>query len=186
MATCNEALIVVDMTNDFVDNKGSLTVGKAAQDIVPYIIKQADEMLVKGGRVIFVNDAHSLDEEQFTSGQWPVHCIKETWGAILYEPLEEWYAENHDKNVSEYGKSHYDAFDAPLVNYSLMSNHPEDDVKIVHLCGVCTDICIFATALGAYAKGYKVIVHRNGCATFTNNHELFLKHMELCVKAEIR
>lgn len=32
-----EALLIVDMSNDFVADNGTLTVGKLAQEIVPYI-----------------------------------------------------------------------------------------------------------------------------------------------------
>ena len=32
-----EALLIVDMSNDFVADNGTLTVGKPAQEIVPYI-----------------------------------------------------------------------------------------------------------------------------------------------------
>ena len=35
-----EALLIIDMSNDFVDDKGGLTAGKPAQEIVPNIIKK--------------------------------------------------------------------------------------------------------------------------------------------------
>ncbi|MFX0560902.1 hypothetical protein TEPIDINF_002337 [Tepidibacillus infernus] len=36
----NEALVIVDMSNDFVHDNGNLTAGKPAQEIVPYIMQQ--------------------------------------------------------------------------------------------------------------------------------------------------
>ncbi|CAM5193241.1 hypothetical protein UACE39S_04369 [Ureibacillus acetophenoni] len=39
-----EALIIVDMSNDFVAEDGSLTAGKPAQEIVPYIVDLAKDL----------------------------------------------------------------------------------------------------------------------------------------------
>ncbi|TWE09180.1 tRNA methyltransferase [Neobacillus bataviensis] len=44
-----EALLLVDMSNDFVDDHGTLTVGKPAQEVVPYIKDLATSKV----RVIF-------------------------------------------------------------------------------------------------------------------------------------
>ena len=41
----NEALLIIDYTNDFVDDKGALTCGKPAQELDDAITNLADEFL---------------------------------------------------------------------------------------------------------------------------------------------
>lgn len=43
-----EALLIVDMSNDFVADNGTLTVGKPAQEIVPYIQDLATSFFRRG------------------------------------------------------------------------------------------------------------------------------------------
>jgi nicotinamidase-related amidase len=186
-----EALIVIDMTNDFVDDRGSLTVGKPAQEIIPYILELCKKFRAEGKLIFFMNDCHEEDEAQFASGQWPKHCIRTTWGQKLCRPLYEWFSNlgDYDGIVDEYyidntvllTKTAYDAFFATELDVELNWR----GIEKVHLVGVCTDICVFATALGAYANELDVVIHDKGCATFTKNHKAFLEHMKLCCKAEI-
>lgn len=192
-----ESLLVIDMTNDFVDDKGSLTLGKAAQDICPYILDLCKKFKSEEKPIFLVNDYHFPDDPQFTLGHWPKHCIAGTKGQELYTPLKEWVessgkslfagdqfecdGETYYDNVAILPKSAYDAFmDTDLIDELLYH-----EIGKIHLVGVCTDICVFATALSAYANGFEIAVHDRGCATFTPNHKLFLEHMKLCCKAEI-
>ena len=41
----NEALLIIDYTNDFVDDKGALTCGKPAQELDDAITNLADEVV---------------------------------------------------------------------------------------------------------------------------------------------
>ena len=53
----------------------------------------------------------------------------------------------------------------------------ERGVKEVHLVGVCTDICVLHTAVDAYNLGYKIIVYKDGVASFNAaGHEWALTH----------
>ena len=45
MAHSNEALLIIDYTNDFVADKGALTCGAAGQVLAPHIVALADEFL---------------------------------------------------------------------------------------------------------------------------------------------
>jgi nicotinamidase-related amidase len=78
-------------------------------------------------------------------------------------------------------KPEYDAFIGTDLDGMLKERH----IDTVHLTGVCTDICDFLTAYGAYSRGYKTIAHRTGMATFTEQHELFLNHMNAIFKTKI-
>ena len=67
----NEALLIVDMSNDFVADTGTLTVGKPAQEIVPYIIKLANQFLGNGQLVVIGMDAHEENDPHFDFSDTP-------------------------------------------------------------------------------------------------------------------
>lgn len=176
----NEALLVIDMSNDFVDDEGGLTAGKPAQHIVPYIVALAERFYQEGKPVLFCMDAHEQNDPHFKL--WPPHNIKKTWGAELYGQLGKWYdAHKKDPKVHFVPKPEYDAFIRTDLDSILKAYH----VETVHLTGVCTDICDFLTAYGAYSRGYQTIAHRKGMATFTDQHDRFLNHMNAIFKTEI-
>lgn len=167
----SSALLIIDMINDFVHDDGALTVGKPAQAIVPYICDLATKFLARKEKVFLINDwHHEADNDEV----WPKHAIS-LWGRTPYGPLNMREAICFDKRT-------YNAFNSTIpFPFDLCLS----SVDTVHLCGVCTDICVFATAMGAFDLGLETVVHARGCATFTANHRLFLDHMKLCFKTEI-
>ncbi|ACV57911.1 cysteine hydrolase family protein [Alicyclobacillus acidocaldarius] len=175
-----EALLVVDMSNDFVHDEGTLTVGKPGQAIVPYILSLADRMLASGGVVAICMDEHDPDDRHFRD--WPPHNVRGTWGQQLYGDLAAWY-ERHKEHPDVWyvPKRSYNAF----YNTGLGERLRERGVHRVHVCGVCTDICDFLTVAGAYDEGFHAAVHRQGCATFTDLGDIFLEHMRRLFHAEI-
>ncbi|WP_347549767.1 isochorismatase family cysteine hydrolase [Pseudalkalibacillus hwajinpoensis] len=176
-----EALLIIDMSNDFVHDDGGLTVGEKGQMIVPNIIALADSFLAEGNEIVICMDAHEEEDPHFDL--WPVHNVIESWGQKLYGDLERWL-EIHKGNalVSYVPKSEYDAFYQTDLENILKSR----GVERVHLTGVCTDICDFLTAYGAYARGFKTVAHRSCMATFSNNHDVFIEQMKNIFKTEIR
>jgi len=175
-----EALLIIDMSNDFVSDKGNLTVGKPAQQIVPNIISAANRFLKNDQVVVICMDNHKENDQHFEL--WPVHNVEGTWGQKLFDGLEEWYQEHKSNpNVIYVAKPEYDAF----FNTELDVELKDRDVTKVHLTGVCTDICNFLTAYGAYARGYKTVAHQDKMATFTDHHDTFINHMATVFKTEI-
>lgn len=175
-----DALIVLDMSNDFVHDKGGLTAGKPAQDIVDNILNKVKEFDKKDKIIVFAMDAHEENDKHFNL--WPKHNVKGTWGQELYGSLNNWYKENKNKdNVIWLDKSEYDAFYKTDLTDKLKNN----DVDEVLVCGVCTDICVFNTVYGAYKEGFKTKVDKNLCATFTNNGETFINQMNAIYKTEL-
>ena len=59
MAHSNEALLIIDYTNDFVADKGALTCGAAGQVLAPHIVALADEFLQQDGWVYLPTDVHT-------------------------------------------------------------------------------------------------------------------------------
>ncbi|WP_246055351.1 cysteine hydrolase family protein [Pseudalkalibacillus caeni] len=174
------ALLIIDMSNDFVHSEGSLTAGEPAQAIVKHIIDLADDFLSRGQEVVVCMDAHEENDTHFEL--WPSHNVKGTWGQELFGDLKAWFEQHKgDENVKYIPKPEYDAF----FNTDLESHLKAKNVEKVHLTGVCTDICDFLTAYGAYARGFKTVAHQNAMATFTENHDVFLNHMKSVFKTEI-
>ncbi|RSK27721.1 cysteine hydrolase [Bacillus sp. HMF5848] len=175
-----EALLIIDMSHDFVADDGGLTVGKSAQEIVPNIIHLANDFLERGQVVVVCMDAHQPDDAHFEL--WPPHNVIDTPGQKLYGDLQNWYETHQDNpNVLYIPKPEYDAFFGTDLDEKLK----EVNVKKVHLTGVCTDICNFLTAYGAYARGYKTVAHKDSMATFTGQHDTFIEHMKTVFKTEI-
>lgn len=176
-----EALLIIDMSNDFIHDKGNLTVGLKGQEIVPHILSIASSFIAEGNEVIICMDAHSEQDSHFEL--WPVHNVIGSWGQELYGELQDWYEEHQDHRCVEYvPKPEYDAF----YNTNLEELLRSKGVETVHLTGVCTDICDFLTAYGAYARGFKTVAHKRAMATFTDHHDVFLEQMKTIFHTEIR
>lgn len=175
-----EALLIVDMSNDFVADDGPLTVGKPAQDIVPYIQDLATKFLADGNIVVVSMDAHQPNDPHFEL--WPPHNIVDTEGQELYGSLYDWFQNNKDnKNVIYSPKTNYNAF----FKTDLADTFRNAGVKKVHTVGVTTDICGFLTVSGADAEGFKTAIHKQGVATFTNLGDTMLNHMKRCFHTEV-
>lgn len=175
-----EALIIVDMSNDFVADNGTLTAGKPAQEIVPYISELAKKFIKEDNFVIVAMDAHLKNDAHFDL--WPEHNVIGTKGQELYGELYDLCKKlETNTNYLYIQKQNYNAF----FETSLAKDLRLLNVDKVHIVGVCTDICIFLTASGADAEGFKTVVHKRGAATFTDQGEIFINHMKTCFHTEI-
>src|SRR5919107_3128069 len=83
------ALLVVDVQNDFADAKGSLYV-PGAEEILPLLNKELQQARAAGALVVFTQDWHPQRTPHFEDygGIWPVHCVKDSWGAAFHPRLE--------------------------------------------------------------------------------------------------
>jgi len=176
----NEALIIVDMSNDFVHDQGNLTAGKPAQEIVSYIIETADKFLANGGKIIITMDAHAEDDAHFNL--WPKHNVIGTWGQELYGDLKFWYDKNQENpNLLVVPKADYNAF----FNTNLADKLRDSLIDKVHVVGVATDICVFLTTAGADSNKFKTAIHKRGVATFTELGDTFINQAKLLFHTEI-
>lgn len=175
-----EALVIVDMSHDFVAEEGTLTVGKPGQEIVPYIKSLAEDFLSANNNVVIAMDAHEPNDPHFDL--WPEHNVVNTPGQKIYGELDEWFQENkeHEK-VHYFPKGNYNSF----FETDLADTLRGLGVETVHVVGVTTDICVFQTIGGADAEGFKTVTHRRGVATFTDLGETMLEHMTRCFHTEI-
>ncbi|WIV19480.1 isochorismatase family cysteine hydrolase [Paenibacillus polygoni] len=175
-----EALLIVDMSNDFVADNGTLTVGKPAQEIVPFIKDLATRFLAEGNVVVVTMDEHQPNDPHFEL--WPPHNIVGTEGQQLFGELYDWFQDNKDHdNVIYSPKTDYNSF----FNTDLAQTLRNSGVDKVHTVGVCTDICVYLTVAGADAEGFKTATHKRGVTTFTDLGETMINHLKLCFYTEI-
>lgn len=180
----NEALLIIDYTNDFVDDKGALTCGKPAQELDDAITNLADEFLKEGKWVIFPTDKHFKDDPYHPETKlFPPHNLPNTWGRELYGKVGKWYEDHKDNDhVILMDKTRYSAFAGTPLDLILR----ERKIDTLHLTGVCTDICVLHTAMDAYNRCYNLVVHENGVASFDQTgHKWALNHFKTCLGAEV-
>lgn len=178
------ALINVDYTYDFVAEDGKLTCGVPGQAIEEKIVALTEEFIAAGDFVLFGIDAHEEgDKYHPETALFPPHNINGTAGKELYGSLANVYEKNKDNdNVYYYDKTRYSAFTGTNLELKLR----ERDIKEVHLVGVCTDICILHTAIDAYNKGFKIVVHKDAVASFNEGaHEWALAHFANTLGAKV-
>ncbi|HKZ75571.1 MAG TPA: isochorismatase family protein, partial [Actinomycetota bacterium] len=103
------ALLVVDVQHDFADPKGSLYV-KGGEAVVPVANDELERAVGAGALVAYTQDWHPASTPHFQKdgGIWPVHCVKDTWGADLHPRLKVADGERIRKGSS--GEDGYSAF----------------------------------------------------------------------------
>ncbi len=168
-----EALLIVDMLNDFVLPGAPLEV-PAARAIVPAIRRRIDEAGKAGIPVVFLCDAHGEDDPEFKI--WPVHALTGTPGAAIVDEL----ALREGDLVVE--KTTYSAF------YETRLEEALDEMGARHLTitGILTNICVFFTAADAVMRGFGVEVARDSVAALTRDENDFaLDQMAKVLKVDI-
>ena len=166
------AVLVIDMLEEFV--RGRLK-AEAAEAIVPNIAKLIEFAHKKKIPVIHVVDSH-YPEVDHEFKLWGPHAVRGTPEAKVVEEL----APGKEDYVVE--KRRYDGF----VFTDLDALLRELGVDTLILTGIHTHICVQNTALGAFYRGYRIIVPRDCVAAATPEwHERGLEYMKLFAGAEI-
>ncbi|MFC0214030.1 cysteine hydrolase family protein [Paenibacillus chartarius] len=167
------ALIVIDYTLDFVT--GKLPCGQPALDIEERIAELAAGFAAAGDWVVMAVDLHEEEDPYHPeSALFPPHNIRGTEGRELYGKLNETHKQNMP-NVYWMDKTRYSAFAGTDLELRLRAR----DIRELHLVGVCTDICVLHTAVDAYNKGFRIVVHTDAVASFNPaGHEWALTHFQ--------
>ena len=178
------ALLNIDYTNDFVAPDGKLTCGEPGQQLLPYICNLTRQFINSGELVVFPIDLHKENDPYHPeTKQFPPHNIISTGGRELYSELNDIYQEfKENDHVLWIDKTRFSAFTGTDLEIKLR----ERGINEVHLVGVCTDICILHTAIDAYNKGFKIIVHEQGVASFNAaGHDWALGHFQNTLGIEV-
>lgn len=170
-----EVLMVIDMLNDFIDEKGALFCGPAARGIIPFIQQELIRFRERGNPIIFLQDTHTEDDLEFE--RFPPHCVDGAWGQEIIPELS---PEPGDNIVR---KNRFSGFFGTRLE-TLLQETGADTVEVV---GVCTSICVMDTVGGLADRDYHIVVPREGVADFdTKFHDFSLQRMQKIYGAKIK
>ena len=152
------ALVVVDVQNDFADPQGSLYV-EGGDGIIGLINAHVAAARAAGAPVFYTQDWHPPRTPHFEidGGTWPVHCVRDTWGAELHPEL---VVDGPVVRKGTGGEDGYSGFTMrdPVTgddaSTGLDEQLRERDVSRVVVVGLALDVCVKATALDAVRLGY--------------------------------
>lgn len=143
------AVLVVDMQNDFVDERGALFVPTAPATLAP-IGELVERARSAGVPVIFTQDWHAPDDPEFSI--WPRHAVRDTWGAEIVAAL------SPRPEEIRIHKTSYDPFFGTDLEERLRTRGVENLVIV----GTVANICVLHAAGSAALRGFKVAIPADG------------------------
>lgn len=166
-----DALLIVDMVNDFVT--GRLGTPRTKR-IVPNIRKLADAARAADVPVIYVNDAHL--PKDFELKIWGPHSMAGSNGAKVISELKA------GKDDYVFGKQTYSAFfETPLD--TVLRAHGVEDLIIT---GLHSNICCRHTSADAFFRGIQPIVPEDAVESLTQQaHEEGLEYIKTIYQGQI-
>ena len=164
-----QALVVIDMQNDFID--GSLGTTQA-QQIVQNVISKIKSFT---GDLYYTRDTHAENYMDTLEGKkLPVmHCIKNTFGWEIQKDV--WNA-GADKNPIIIDKPTFGSTELA----QLLHQKQYDSITLI---GLCTDICVISNALNIKSLLWEtpIAVDASCCAGVTpESHTQALNAMVMC------
>lgn len=156
------ALIVVDVQNDFADPEGSLSI-PGADEVLPTINRLIAAARRRGALVVYTQDWHPEQTPHFAAqgGTWPVHCVRDTWGAQLHPALD---VDGPVVRKGTGGEDGYSGFYARDVDTGrerptdLHRTLADAGARRVVVVGLAEDVCVKETALDAQNLGFHTTV----------------------------
>lgn len=160
------ALVVVDVQNDFADPRGTLYV-RGGEEVVPFINQEVRRAQEAGALVVYTQDWHPPSTPHFRKdgGVWPVHCVRDTWGAQFHPQLLVAGPAVRKGTGGEDGYSGFTVADPTTGqrrDTGLEGLLRQRGVERVVVVGLATDYCVRATALDAVARGFHTTVLQQG------------------------
>lgn len=163
-----DALLIIDMLNDFVREGAPLEVPDTRR-IIPAIRREIESARMEGRKVIYVCDRHEPDDREFFRFGWPPHAVKGTDGA---EVIDELKPEDTDIVIE---KTTYSGF----YNTTLEDTLKRLGIDHIRLTGCVTHICIMFTASDAVLRGYYVTVVEDAVAGISKeDHDAAIRIMK--------
>ncbi|WP_027961396.1 nicotinamidase [Halomonas halodenitrificans] len=150
----SDALLVVDMQNDFCEGGALAVTGGSA--LVPAINTEIAAARAAGALVVASRDWHPVDHASFQhrGGPWPEHCVQDTWGAAFHPELELSGDAIRISKACAFDADAYSAFEGTGLGDYLR----ERGIKRVIVCGLALDVCVRATALEAVRQGFTTLL----------------------------
>lgn len=172
MSQKHQALIVIDMQNDFMEG-GTLEVPGANEILAPI-----NRLIARYENVIFTQDWHPADHHSFTgslkNGIWPAHCIQGSKGAELNAAL------NTSKGQLILRKGYRPTIDSYSAFFENDKTTPtglaaylqERSIEKLIFCGLTTDFCVGYSVLDAIKCGFESTLILNACRAIDHNGSL--------------
>ena len=180
-----EWLIIVDYQNDFWHEKGSLYV-KWWELILPYINNLILEIKQKSWIIISTQDWHPENHNSFAKThwlsdfsnlnwdtKWPVHCVKNTWGADFLDWLN---TDKIDHKLIKWFEKDVDSYSwfgwiEEKTWKTLKEILVENNIKLLNIVWLATEYCDKATVLDAISNWFDVKLHTKWIAWVNVNPE---------------
>lgn len=143
-----QALVVVDMQNDFCHPDGSLY-AEGSEEVIQNVNREIRHALSNDRPIFFTLDTHRDGDDEFD--QWGEHCLLGSWGHGLHEDVL------FPDDAETLLKNTYDAFHRTGFNERLESR----GVDTLTICGTLANVCVQETASSANLYGYDVTVPRD-------------------------
>lgn len=171
----NDALLIIDMLNDFVEPGAPLEVPETRK-IIDAIQVQIEKARKNRRPVIYVCDNHAPDDPEFSRMNWPAHAVRGTEGAKIIKELQ---PEEMDPVIA---KTSYSAF----LHTGLEGVLQSLGVDHLTLTGCVTNICILYTAYDAVVRGYQVSVPTDCIASLdAEDGQFALKQMTAVLGVDV-
>lgn len=162
------ALVVVDVQNDFAAPDGALSV-VGGEAVVAAGNAEVEAAQSAGATVVYTQDWHPPSTPHFATdgGTWPVHCVRDTWGAQLHPDL---LVEGEVFRKGTGGEDGYSGFTMrdPVTGADSSTGLDESlrggNIERVVVIGLALDVCVKETALDARRLGYACTVLRDASA----------------------
>ena len=168
----NEALIVVDVQNDFCEGGALAVAGGNA------IVPRVNRLIAQHDPVVLTQDWHPPKHASFATAWpdaapfstrafpygpqtlWPAHCVQGTPGAAFHPALEATKAELIVRKGFHAGIDSYSAFreNDRMTRTGLDGYLKARGFTRVVLCGLALDYCVAWSALDAKQAGFDVTV----------------------------
>lgn len=150
--SAGDALIVVDMQNDFLPG-GSLAVPDG-DAVVPVLNRYLAEFSARELPVYATRDWHPANHCSFKArgGPWPPHCIAESPGAQFAALLRFPSGTLVISKATQPDKDAYSGFEGTDLDARLRARK----IKRLFVGGLATDYCVLNTVRDALGLGYEV------------------------------
>lgn len=153
MLRTGDALVIVDMQNDFVI--GSLAVPGGAE-VIPVLNRYIDTFTRQHLPVIATRDWHPKSHRSFreSGGVWPAHCVAASAGAAFVPALALPPNAIVISKGTQANREAYSGFEGTDLDLQLRGL----GISRLFVGGLATDYCVLNTVLGARRLGYDVFL----------------------------
>ena len=199
MRPADEALIVIDIQNDFCPDGALAVTGGDA------IIPQVNALMAEFACVVLTQDWHPADHSSFAANHpgaeafsmiqmpygpqvlWPVHCVQGSSGAEFHADLQTNPAQLIVRKGFRTGIDSYSAFfeNDHSTPTGLEGYLRARGVKVLTLVGLATDFCVAYSALDAARLGFSVTLLESACRAIDLNGTL-AETKAKCLAAGVR